>query len=192
MFSALPFKLGHRPARSGCANTRHRHSFAGGLGVQAHAGFCFPVPLRARVNSRTSFNSSSPSTSDMTRSAPALLTTGNREVHEFAFEGRTRERVFRVSFGNFHGLTQRLTVCKDNLYACTAPLGEFGAPCACRASGFDRVSNRPPFVFAGAGRERKDDLIFTLLRDDEPTNWLGWPRRRPSFHSRPTPGTSGI
>src|ERR1700676_5248698 len=49
---------------------------AGGPGVHDHAGFCFPVPLSARVNSRTSFNSSSPSTSDTTRSAPTLLTTG--------------------------------------------------------------------------------------------------------------------
>jgi hypothetical protein len=49
---------------------------AGGQGVQAHVGFCFPVPLRPRVNSRTSLNSSSPSTSDMTLSAPALPTTG--------------------------------------------------------------------------------------------------------------------
>src|SRR5450432_3000144 len=59
-----------------CQHPTSAFQFAGGPGVQVHAGFWFPVPLSARVNSRTSFNSSSPSTSDTTRSAPTLLTTG--------------------------------------------------------------------------------------------------------------------
>ena len=80
----------------------------------------------------------------MTRSAPALLTTGNREVHEFAFEGRTRERVFRVSFGNFHGLTEILGDESE-----TWPVGsDFSARVEADRRGDDRA--------ALTGRERRD------------------------------------
>jgi hypothetical protein len=47
-----------------------------------------------------------------------LANDWDREVHEFAFERRLRERAFRVAFGDFYGLAQRLTVCEDNFYAC--------------------------------------------------------------------------
>src|SRR2546430_988786 len=74
---------------------------------QFHTGICFPLPRRAWVNSRTSFSSPIPSTSDMTRSAPA----------------------FRIAFGNFPGLAPGLTIGEHNLDACATPLGEFGNKC---------------------------------------------------------------
>jgi hypothetical protein len=62
------------------ANKGHRHS---SLLSKVHTGFCFPLPRRTWVNSRTSFSSSRLSTIDRTRSAPALPTTGTAKFVNF-------------------------------------------------------------------------------------------------------------
>src|SRR3984893_19356530 len=51
--------------------------------------------------------------------------------------------------------------------------------------GFFMVTSRRGAVRSWVRGVRRSDLV-TLLRDDEPTNWLGWPRQVPrSIQSQP-------
>src|SRR4051812_21003475 len=65
----------------------------------------------------------------------ALADDRSREIREFAFERRTRERALRVTFGNFHCFVQRLTVCEGDHYASAAPFGDFGYQRSARSHG---------------------------------------------------------
>src|SRR3954464_10230530 len=56
----------------------------------------------------------------------ALAADRSREIHEFAFQRRRRERPLRITFGNLHCFVQRLTVCEGDDYGSTAPFGDFG------------------------------------------------------------------
>ena len=70
--------------------------------IRVHVGFSFPVPRRARVSSRTSFNSSRPSTSEMTRSAPALPTTGTAKFMNLRSSDAFDSGRVASPFRNFH------------------------------------------------------------------------------------------